>query len=63
MTQNKRHKSVRPKLRGSARDYDLSLATELWNTVLVTPERIAAVTLPRLRFMGKTDAKQKRRPI
>lgn len=59
--QTRRPRFVRPKLRSTVLTYDLSLATELCNSVHVTPEKVAAVTLPKLKFMEKADAKQNRK--
>lgn len=56
----KRRKRTKPQtLRSKLLASNYSLITALWSSVLVTPERVAAVTLPKLRFMEKAYAKQK----
>lgn len=60
MAKNKqvpRPRFTRPKLRDTVLAYDLSLASELSNSVLVTPEKVLAVTLPKLKFMEPKHAK------
>lgn len=58
MMQNKqapRLRFARPKLRNTVLAYNLSLATEISNSVNVTKEKVSAVSLVKLNFMRPRD--------